>query len=122
MYSTREISPDAMQKPARNKGKHTERQCTEISGSAWERNWVVGLQILTACVNDTVPQKYPHHGVIGTLLRTSKRFQDLIHHQSLVPELVVKCYPRNPVVVPLFMHHHQVHPLWKTPLDSSRRI
>ena len=47
MYNTREISLDAMRKPARNKGKHTEGQSTEISGSAWERNWVVGLQILT---------------------------------------------------------------------------
>ena len=47
MYSTREISPDAIWKPARNKGKHTERQCTETSGSTRECDWVVGLQILT---------------------------------------------------------------------------
>ena len=47
MYSTREISPDAMQKPAGNKGGHTEGQCTETSGSTQEHDWVVGLQILT---------------------------------------------------------------------------
>ena len=47
MYSTREISPDAMQKPAGNKGKHTEGQCMETLGSAQEHDWVVGLQILT---------------------------------------------------------------------------
>ena len=47
MYSTREISLDVMWKPARNKGKHTEGQCTETLGSARERDWVVGLQILT---------------------------------------------------------------------------
>ena len=29
MYSTREISLDAMRKPARNKGRHTEEQHTE---------------------------------------------------------------------------------------------
>ena len=49
MYSTREISLDVMRKPAGNKGRHTEGQHTETSGSAWERNWVVGLQILTNC-------------------------------------------------------------------------
>ena len=47
MYSTREISLDAMQKLAGNKGKHTEGQRMETSGSAWECDWVVGLQILT---------------------------------------------------------------------------
>ena len=47
MYSTGEISPDAMRKPAGNKGRHTEGQHTETSGSAREHNWVVGLQILT---------------------------------------------------------------------------
>ena len=47
MYSTRGISPDAMWKLAGNKGKHTEGQHTETSGSARERDWVVGLQILT---------------------------------------------------------------------------
>ena len=47
MYSIREISPDVMWKPARNKGKHTEGQCMETLGSAWECDWVVGLQILT---------------------------------------------------------------------------
>ena len=47
MYSTREISLDAMQKPAGNKGKRIEGQCTETLGSARERNWVVGSQILT---------------------------------------------------------------------------
>ena len=47
MYSTREISLDAMWKPARNKGKHTEGQRTETLGSAWEHDWVVGSQILT---------------------------------------------------------------------------
>ena len=51
MYSTREISPDAMRKPAGNKGKHTEGQRTETSGSAQERDWVVGSQILTECNN-----------------------------------------------------------------------
>ena len=50
MYSTREISLDVMQKPAGNKGKHTERQRTETSGSAQECNWVVGSQILTVLV------------------------------------------------------------------------
>ena len=47
MYSTREISLDAMRKLAGNKGKHTEGQRTETSGSAQERDWVVGSQILT---------------------------------------------------------------------------
>ena len=47
MYSTREISPDAMWKPTRNKGKHTEGQCTETLGSTRECDWVVGSQILT---------------------------------------------------------------------------
>ena len=47
MYSTREISQDAMRKLARNKGKHTEGQCMETLGSAWECDWVVGSQILT---------------------------------------------------------------------------
>ena len=47
MYSTREISLDAMRKLAGNKGRHMEGQHTETSGSAWERDWVVGLQILT---------------------------------------------------------------------------
>ena len=47
MYSTGEISPDAMQKPAGNKGRHTEGQHIETLGSTWERDWVVGLQILT---------------------------------------------------------------------------
>ena len=47
MYSTREISPDVMQKLAGNKGEHTEGQRTETSGSAWEHDWVVRSQILT---------------------------------------------------------------------------
>ena len=47
MYSTGEISPDAMWKPAGNKGRHTEGQHTETLGSTQECNWVVGLQILT---------------------------------------------------------------------------
>ena len=47
MYSTGEISPDVMQKPARNKGRHTEGQHTETLGSARECDWVVGSQILT---------------------------------------------------------------------------
>ena len=47
MYSTGEISPDAMRKPAGNKGRHTEGQRTETLGSASEHDWVVGLQILT---------------------------------------------------------------------------
>ena len=50
MYSTREISLDVMRKLARNKGKHIEGQCTEILGSAWECDWVVGSQILTAAL------------------------------------------------------------------------
>ena len=47
MYSTGEISPDVMWKPARNKGKHMEGQRTETLGSTQECNWVVGSQILT---------------------------------------------------------------------------
>ena len=47
MYSTREISLDAMRKSAGNKGRHTEGQHMETSGSAWECDWVVGSQILT---------------------------------------------------------------------------
>ena len=47
MYSTREISLDAMRKPAGNKGKHTEGQRTETSDSTQECNWVVGSEILT---------------------------------------------------------------------------
>ena len=47
MYSTGEISPDAMRKPAGNKGRHTEGQHIETLGSTWERDWVVGSQILT---------------------------------------------------------------------------
>ena len=50
MYSIGEISPDAMQKPAGNKGRHTEGQCTETLGSAQECNWVVGSQILTPSI------------------------------------------------------------------------
>ena len=50
MYSTREISLDVMWKPAGNKGKHTEGQYTEISGSTQECDWVVGSQILTLSV------------------------------------------------------------------------
>ena len=42
-----EISLDVMWKPAGNKGKHTEGQCMETLGSAWECDWVVGSQILT---------------------------------------------------------------------------
>ena len=57
MYSTREISPDAMRKPPRNKGKHTEGQCTEILGSARERDWVVGLQILTVFHGGEIARK-----------------------------------------------------------------
>ena len=41
------ISPEAKRKPTGNKGKHIEGQCTETSGSAQERDWVVGSQILT---------------------------------------------------------------------------
>ena len=41
------ISLEAKKKPTGNKGKHIEGQCTETSGSARERDWVVGLQILT---------------------------------------------------------------------------
>ena len=41
------ISPEAKQKPTGNKGKHIEGQHTETSGSTQERDWVVGLQILT---------------------------------------------------------------------------
>ena len=41
------ISPEAEQKPTRNKGKHIEGQHMETSGSARECNWVVGSQILT---------------------------------------------------------------------------
>ena len=47
MYSTGEISLDTMWKPAGNKGRHTEGQCMETSGSTWECDWVVGSQILT---------------------------------------------------------------------------
>ena len=53
MYSTGEISPDAMQKLAGNKGRHTEGQCTGTPGSTRERNWVVGSQILTYIQNVT---------------------------------------------------------------------
>ena len=52
MYSTREISLDAMRKPARNKGKHTEGQHMETLGSAREHDWVVGSQILTESDHD----------------------------------------------------------------------
>ena len=41
------ISPEAKRKPTGNKGKHIEGQHTETLGSTQERNWVVGLQILT---------------------------------------------------------------------------
>ena len=41
------ISPEAKRKPTGNKGKHIEGQRTEPSGSAQERDWVVGSQILT---------------------------------------------------------------------------
>ena len=36
------ISLEVEQKPAGNKRKHIEGQCTETSGSAQEHNWVVG--------------------------------------------------------------------------------
>ena len=42
------ISLEAKQKPTRNKGKHIEGQHMETSGSARERDWVVGSQILTS--------------------------------------------------------------------------
>ena len=48
------ISPEAKQKPARNKGKHIEGHRTETSGSARECNWVVGSQILTARLDSMV--------------------------------------------------------------------
>ena len=54
MYSTREISPDAMRKLAGNKGKHTEGQHMETSGSTPECDWVVGSQILTGTTNPKV--------------------------------------------------------------------
>ena len=41
------ISPEAEWKPTGNKGKHIEGQRMETSGSARERDWVVGSQILT---------------------------------------------------------------------------
>ena len=41
------ISLEVKRKPARNKGKHIEGQCTETSGSTRECDWVVGSQILT---------------------------------------------------------------------------
>ena len=47
MYSTGEISLDAMWKLAGNKGRHTGRQRTETSDSTREHDWVVGSQILT---------------------------------------------------------------------------
>ena len=49
------ISLEAEQKPARNKGKHIEGQCTETSGSTREHDWVVGSQILTEGMNGGVP-------------------------------------------------------------------
>ena len=66
MYSTREISLDAMRKPARNKGKHTEGQCMEISSSAWECDWVIGSQILTQPISSS------NHYYLGLSQRSSR--------------------------------------------------
>ena len=35
----------------------------------------------------------------------------MIHHQSLVPKLVVKRRPSHPLMIPVIVHHHQVYPL-----------
>ena len=67
MYSTREISLDAMQKPAGNKGKHTEGQHMETLGSTRECDWVVGLQILTFSGNDSY-----HNTMNGGKIQTNR--------------------------------------------------
>ena len=67
MYSTREISPDAMRKLAGNKGKHTEGQCTETLGSTWERDWVVGSQILTVMPVHRAPIPSKSKQCFGTI-------------------------------------------------------
>ena len=61
------ISLEAEWKPTGNKGKHIEGQCTETSGSAWEHDWVVGLQILTVTAST---YGYIYYTSIGQVLCT----------------------------------------------------
>ena len=75
-----------------------------------------------ASINDATMQQRPHHRVIGTLLRPTKRFQDAIHHQGLVPKLIVERRPSYPVVVPIIAHHCQVYPLQRRLSDLSTQI
>ena len=56
-------------------------------------------------------QQCPHHGIVGTLLGAAQQFENTIHHQCLVPELIIKCRPSHPVVIPVVTHHRQIDPL-----------
>ena len=82
---------------------------------------VPGL-VNAASIDNTPMQQRPHHGVVGALLRTTKRFENAIHHQCLVPKLIVKCGHRHPVVIPIVTHHHQVYPLQGPLSDLSNQI
>ena len=75
--------------------------------------------ILTACINDATLQQSLHYGVIGTLLRPPKGFQDMVHHHCLVPKLIIQGSPNDPVMIPV-LHHHKIDPLKdNTPSDTT---
>ena len=78
--------------------------------------------INNASINDPPTQQCPHHGIIRTLLWTTKWFENTIHHQCLVPELVIECRPSHLMVIPIVMHHHQVYPLQGHLSDLSNQI
>ena len=62
-------------------------------------------------IDNAPTQQRPHHRIIGTLLGTPERLWDAVHHQSLVPELIVECRPCYPVVIPIITHQCKIHPL-----------
>ena len=78
--------------------------------------------VYDARIDNATAQQCPHHGIIRTLFRTTKRFQDAVHHQRLVPELVIECRPCNPMVIPVVMHHRQIYPLQGRLSDLSTQI
>ena len=108
--------------PSPLSGQQTPKTTNKDHGVPHQSCWAIPGRVLTAQIKDTPLQKGPHYGIIGTLLRTVKRLQDTVHHQCLMPQLVIEHCPRYPMVIPSLTHHGQVHPLWKAPLDSSRRI
>ena len=75
-----------------------------------------------ASINNSPTQQCPHHGIIGTLLQTTKQFENVIHHQCLVPKLIIKHCPSHPMVIPIIAHHCQVYPLQGHPSDLLNQI